>query len=54
VPAKTVRSFDPTSGWQPPLRGAASVISLDELAKLSSADIEGLQLLHSRLQEEAG
>lgn len=57
VPAKVVRSFDPATGWQPPLPGRASVISLDELevlAKLSAADLESLQVLHPHRHEEAG
>jgi serine acetyltransferase len=57
VPAKVVRTFDATDGWQPPLPGRGPLISLDELgelAKLPEEDIEALHRLRNRLREEAG
>jgi acetyltransferase-like isoleucine patch superfamily enzyme len=54
VPAKIVRRYDPEEGWQPPLRGGSPLVSLDELAKLSEAELHGLELLNQRLREEAG
>jgi acetyltransferase-like isoleucine patch superfamily enzyme len=54
VPAKIVRRYDPETGWQPPLRGGSPLVSLDELAKLSAADLEGLQLLQEKLREQTG
>lgn len=53
VPAKVVRTYDATEGWQPPLPGRPAVISLEELdklAKLPDNALEDLQALH----EEAG
>jgi acetyltransferase-like isoleucine patch superfamily enzyme len=54
VPAKIVRHYDDEKGWQPPLRGSSPLVALDELAALSVAELEGLELLQERLREDAG
>ncbi|WP_018654272.1 acyltransferase [Actinomadura flavalba] len=52
VPAKVLRTHDPETGWQPPLRTASPLISLHELATLSAEGMEGLQILSDRLRAE--
>jgi acetyltransferase-like isoleucine patch superfamily enzyme len=51
VPAKVLRTHDPETGWQPPLR-AMPLVPVEELSLLAMDGMAGLQILSDRLREE--